>query len=175
MTTPIRHNTRPDQASARTGSSFGLSVSIHVAVLFLLTLGVAKPPGTEEELVEIAYIRARYGDDVADKVEVKNPGPKPAGVASRSAQKTKEPRKSKPARPMTIDPRSAANRAADLADASTKPMTPVRPKVPKQVVNRTQLQNREATANLKLDRPRRADSSVLTDVTAGTPAPTPRW
>ena len=57
--------------SRQTGGSMTTSVALHAALLFALTLmmgGPAIQDALQEQLTEIAYIEARYGEDVAAKV-----------------------------------------------------------------------------------------------------------
>ena len=83
-----------------TQRSFVVSTGLH-ALLFVMILTLAGRGGVEglrktEELTHIAYIEARYGEDVAAKVRMKSrkplsdapPGP---GIETRSAVKPKTP------------------------------------------------------------------------------------
>ena len=82
--------------SRQTGGSFAASTVIHVLALLLLTFlagreAIERLQG--DELTEIAYIEARYGEDVAKKVKLKqlNPGPPGRGITTDSAFKKPEP------------------------------------------------------------------------------------
>lgn len=93
--------------SRQTGGSMTTSVALHAALLFALTLmmgGPAIKDALQEQLTEIAYIEAHYGEDVAAKVKLKEPPrrkPEPpgAGIATDSAMKPAEPASPEPPRP----------------------------------------------------------------------------
>lgn len=80
---------------ASTNRGFGVSAAVHV--LLLLLLGVMGSRGSRtqarEDLTEIAYIQARYGEDIAAKVKIKTRPAPPAqesgdqGLRTRSAVK----------------------------------------------------------------------------------------
>jgi TonB family protein len=60
---------------AATGGGFGVSVAVHGGLLLLLMFIMQAGPQIAnqvmDELTEIAYIEARYGEDVAKKVKIK--------------------------------------------------------------------------------------------------------
>lgn len=82
-----------------TQRSFVASVGIHAALLILLVVlagrGAVEKLSEADELTQIAYIEAKYGEDIAKKVRMKTakpagvkPGP---GIETRSAMKPKTP------------------------------------------------------------------------------------
>ena len=82
--------------SRQTGGSFAASTVIHVLALLLLTFLAGREAIEHlqgDELTEIAYIEARYGEDVAQKVKLKklDPGPPGRGITTDSAVKKPEP------------------------------------------------------------------------------------
>jgi len=90
--------------SRQTTGGMTASFVLHAGLLFLLTLAVGVRVASqtiEDELMEIAYIEARYGEDVAAKVKLKEsqwrPSPAGRGVSTDSAMKPDEP--SLPPRP----------------------------------------------------------------------------
>lgn len=113
--------------AAQTGGGMTASVVIHAGLLLLLVLvagGKAAQNYIENELTEIAYIEARYGEDVAAKVKLKEPPRRPEppgrGVATDSAMKPAEPASPEPPRP---EPK-----------ALTRPQVPVTQPVKRQEV-----------------------------------------
>jgi TonB family protein len=90
--------------SAQTGGSFLASIVVHALLLLLLTLVIGRAALeklADYELTHIAYIEARYGEDVAEKVKLKElpsrklaPGPPGPGITTDSAVN-----KAKPAAP----------------------------------------------------------------------------
>jgi TonB family protein len=84
--------------SRQTTGGMTASFALHAGLLFLLTVVAGTQvagQSLKEELLEIAYIEARYGEDVAAKVRLKEPPGR--GVATDSAMKADEP--SPPPRP----------------------------------------------------------------------------
>ena len=82
--------------SRQTGSSFAASTAVHILALLLLTFLAGREAMEHlqgDELTEIAYIEARYGEDVAQKVKLKKlkPGPPGRGITTDSAFKKPEP------------------------------------------------------------------------------------
>jgi TonB family protein len=83
--------------SAQTGGSFATSAVVHVLALVILTVAIGREAAERidfDELTEIAYIEARYGEDVAEKVKLKKPGlpgPPGRGITTDSAVKKPEP------------------------------------------------------------------------------------
>ena len=68
--------------SRQTGGSFAASTVIHVLALLLLAFMAGREAVEylqNDELTEIAYIEARYGEDVAQKVKLKKLDPGPPG------------------------------------------------------------------------------------------------
>ena len=93
--------------SRQTGSSLAASTVIHVVALLLLTFFAGREAMNRfaaDELTEIAYIEARYGEDVAEKVKLKmlDPGPPGNGISTDSAFKKPEP--AAPAGPEAVMP-----------------------------------------------------------------------
>ena len=83
----------------------GLTVSfiLHAGLLFLLTLAVGAKVASQtadDELMEIAYIEARYGEDVAAKVKLKEKlwRPEPAGRGINTDSAMQPPESSLPPR-----------------------------------------------------------------------------
>jgi hypothetical protein len=72
--------------SRQTGGSFVASTVVHVLALLLLTFYAGREvvEHLQDELTEIAYIEARYGEDVAQKVKMKklDPGPPGRGITT---------------------------------------------------------------------------------------------
>nr|MEE4267826.1 TonB family protein [Candidatus Krumholzibacteria bacterium] len=92
--------------AAQTGGGMTASLVLHVGLLLVLVVmagGKAAQTYIENELTEIAYIEARYGEDVAAKVKLKEPARRPEppgrGVATDSAMKPAEPKSPEPPRP----------------------------------------------------------------------------
>ena len=93
--------------ATQTGGGMTASIVLHAGLLLALALmvgGRAAQQFVADELTEIAYIEARYGEDVAAKVKMKEPprrSPEPPGrgVSTDSAMKPAEPASPAPARP----------------------------------------------------------------------------
>jgi TonB family protein len=86
--------------SRQTTGGMTVSVVLHAALLLALVAAAGAHvvrKGLEQELTEIAYIEARYGEDVAAKVKLKEPPGR--GVASDSAVRPAEPASPEPPRP----------------------------------------------------------------------------
>ncbi len=93
--------TRAIDRSRQTGGSLATSFMIHTALLLILAVGFGKQVERAleaDELTEIAYIEARYGEDVAAKVKMKQKpqiapdiAPPARGLASDSAIKPRDP------------------------------------------------------------------------------------
>ena len=123
--------------SAPTGGSFATSVVLHIAALLLLTFTVGREAAqrlVESELNEIAYIEARYGEDVAEKVKLKKPGrpgPPGPGITTDSAVRkpgpaevaAPEPATPEPA-PAQLQPRQAPAPAPRLQPQARQPERP---------------------------------------------------
>ena len=122
--------------SRQTTGGMTASFVLHAGLLFLLTLAVGARVASqtiEDELMEIAYIEARYGEDVAAKVKLKEsqwrPSPAGRGVNTDSAMQPDEsslaPRPdSKPlTRPELPDTKPAAPQ--QLADVAAPTIQPV--------------------------------------------------
>ncbi|MBE0567351.1 MAG: hypothetical protein IH621_15440, partial [Krumholzibacteria bacterium] len=85
--------------SRQTRRGMTASAVLHLALLVPLALtvgGTAVRQAVGDELTEIAYIEARYGEDVAAKVKLKEsprrrPEPPGRGVETDSAFKPAEP------------------------------------------------------------------------------------
>jgi len=118
--------------SRQTTGGMTVSIALHAALLALLAAAAGAHvvrKGLENELTEIAYIEARYGEDVAAKVRLKEPPGR--GLATDSALKSGEPES--PSRP---EPRPATRpefptsdlvqrqptAAADVAAPSIQPV-----------------------------------------------------
>ncbi len=60
---------------AATSGGFGVSIAVHggllLLLMFIMQMGPKLVDGVMDELTEIAYIEARYGEDVAKKVKLK--------------------------------------------------------------------------------------------------------
>jgi len=116
--------------SRQTGGGLLVSFVAHAALLLLLAFGVGTHVERvleQSELTEIAYIEARYGEDVAAKVKLKQqprkrpqPAPPARGVASDSAVKPQQP-SAAPPRP---EPRPAAVDKRQNKPARTRVETP---------------------------------------------------
>jgi len=83
--------------SRQTKGGMTVSFILHAGLLFLLTLAVGAKVASQtagDELMEIAYIEARYGEDVAAKVKLKEklwrPSPAGRGVNTDSAMQPPE-------------------------------------------------------------------------------------
>jgi protein TonB len=93
--------------SRQTRRGMTASAALHLALLVPLALtvgGTAVRQAAGDELTEIAYIEARYGEDVAAKVKLKEtprrrPEPPGRGGATDSAFKPAEPASPAPPRP----------------------------------------------------------------------------
>ena len=88
--------------SRQTTGGMTASVIAHAGLLLLLTLATgarAVSQAMDRELTEIAYIEARYGEDVASKVKLRRPEPPGRGVGTDSAMKPAEPDSPEPPRP----------------------------------------------------------------------------
>lgn len=138
--------------SRQTGGSLAASTGLHVLLLLLLTFLVGREAAerwTGDELTEIAYIEARYGEDVAEKVKLKalkpeglggpgittesavKPRPEPAvaeaAVPDRTpepvAAPTLEPRKQLAA-PPKLEPQAAPVQKPQLAAAEVVDLAP---------------------------------------------------
>ncbi|MCP4571684.1 MAG: energy transducer TonB [bacterium] len=86
--------------SRQTTGGMTASIVLHVALLTVLTVAAGAHVVSEnmdQELTEIAYIEARYGEDVAAKVKLKEPPGR--GVATDSARRPAEPESPAPPRP----------------------------------------------------------------------------
>lgn len=99
-------------------------------LFFLLTVALPGARSEVEELVEIAYIKARYGEEIAEKVQIRKPdlGPGRTGVATQSAVKPVEPEtpqaeppKPVPERPEVPKPRPPQLEAQQALDDVVSP------------------------------------------------------
>lgn len=87
--------------SRQTGGSFAVSTVVHGLALLLFSLLAGRAAYERlapDELTEIAYIEARYGEDVAEKVKLRElpskkpaPGPRGPGITTDSALRKPEP------------------------------------------------------------------------------------
>jgi TonB family protein len=99
--------------SRQTGGAFATSTVVHVAMLLLLAFWVGREAVDRmvgDELTEIAYIEARYGEDVAEKVKIRQqapPGPAGPGITTDSAVKRPESKPAAPAEPVVAEPTPA--------------------------------------------------------------------
>ncbi len=123
--------------SRQTKGGMTVSFILHAGLLFLLTLAVGAKVASqtaEDELMEIAYIEARYGEDVAAKVKLKEklwrPEPAGRGVNTDSAMQPPEsslpPRQdSKPlSRPeLPVTQPVARQQVAEVAAPTIEPVT----------------------------------------------------
>lgn len=124
----------------QTSGGMTVSVVLHAALLTVLAVAAGAHvvrEGLEDELTEIAYIEARYGEDVAAKVKLKDPLRRPEppgrGVASDSAVRPAEPASTEPPRPESKPatrprfPREelVQRRAAAPAEAAAPSVQPV--------------------------------------------------
>ena len=138
---------------AETGGGFGVSIAVHLGIFlliaFLMRMG---PQGVErvmDEVTEIAYIEARYGEDVAKQVRMKTkpvvtPEPKPEAV-EKTAEKAPEKTPEKPVEKPKIE------------DVEVKARE-IKPKTPEFKLNEPKLQSR---ARLATQQPKIATRSVL--------------
>jgi len=187
---------------AQTGGSFVASTVVHVVALLILTFLVGRSAVERmagDELTEIAYIEARYGEDVAEKVKLKAlkpPGAPGRGITTESAVKSRpepvvaevsapeiaapeiapqprlEPRKPMPAAPK-LEPKAQAERP-QLAAATVPDMAPAA--VPqRELAQAAQLEARTAPAPQKrvldTDKLQESLTGQVTDVAATTPRP----
>lgn len=126
--------------SAQTGRSFAVSTAAHVLGLLLLAVLVGREAAevwTGDELTEIAYIEARYGEDVAKKVKLKAlkpPGPAGPGITTDSAMKRSEPELA-----VAPEPEAAAAPTLTPADPKTKLAAPPKLEPQRAPVERPQL------------------------------------
>ena len=109
-----------------TGGGMAASFAVHAGMILLLLAVVGRQAvelGARDELTEIAYIEAKYGEDVASKVTMKEPPrnrPEPPGrgVNTDSAFKPKAEASPEPPRP---EPRSVSAPEPQLKQAQAKP------------------------------------------------------
>lgn len=144
--------------SRSTGGGMAVSFALHGGLLLLLAVMIGTQAAIINdggELTEIAYIEAKYGEDVAAKVKLKEsprkrPEPPGRGVNTDSAMKVAEsaspespgpePRPAQQPKPkMTAPPKvePAQRRAVATADVSVPTATPTVP--PKTLATATQL------------------------------------
>lgn len=122
--------------STQTGGSFATSVVVHILVLLLVIFLAGREVADRfsgDELTEIAYIEARYGEDVAEKVKLKElpgrknaPGPPGPGITTDSAMKKNEPALAEQVAPEPLTAPEPTLVAEPKRLAPAKKMEPVR-------------------------------------------------
>ncbi|MBD3222939.1 TonB family protein [bacterium] len=114
--------------SRQTGGSFAASLGLHALALLLLAFLIGREVAQQlagDELTEIAYIEARYGEDVAEKVKLK--ALKPAGTGGPGIS-TESAVKPEPA--PTVAEVEAPEIEAPVAEPKLQPRQPL-PAAPK--------------------------------------------
>ena len=180
--------------SVHTGGSFATSVGVHVALLLLLAVLVGREAAERlgnDELTEIAYIEAHYGEDVAEKVKLKAlrpagaPGP---GISTDSAVKRPEPAvaeaaspelapkpqlepKRAPAPTPKLQPQAAPRQRPELAAAAAPDLAPATtPR--RELAAAAQLDGRTAPApKTRIIDTEKLAKSLAGDVADAAPAP----
>ncbi len=120
----------------QTRGGFAASLGAHVLAILLLGLmiGHQAVQRLEDELTEISYIEARYGEDVAAKVKLKDPmlnkpappGPVGPGITTDSAVKPKEAPPGPPAPVLAPElPPATPRPQPQLAQAAAPQIAPV--------------------------------------------------
>lgn len=163
--------------STQTGGSFAASALVHALLLLLLSLVAGRAAidhFAQNELTHIKYIEARYGEDVAEKVKLKDVAPrKPApaptgpGITTDSAMKrpqaatndpqptprpqpTPEPVKPQLQQQLAPPPRPVAPQPAaerpQLASAAAPAIAPAATTVPRELAPAATLESRAAPA-----------------------------
>ena len=136
--------------SRQTTGGMTASFVLHAGLLFLLTVmagGQAARAMIENELTEIAYIEARYGEDVAAKVKMRRPEPPGRGVATDSAMKPVEPESPAPPRP---DPKPLTRPEVAMTEIAAPDIAP-----------RIQQETLAQAATLEAKAPRPANRKVI--------------
>jgi len=151
----------------QTRTSIGVSLGLHAALLLLLAVGVTAQSQLDDDLVEISYIEARYGKEVAQKVAIRSPvpGSGPGGVSSRSAHKeTPKSETKKAAKPTRVTPpRPERPKPTQLADAEFD-LAAVRPvDAPDKLGARKQLETRDLVKAMALDTSNPMKTANLSD------------
>lgn len=179
--------------STQTGGSFAASLVVHVLLLLLVSFLVGRAALEKyaaDELTHIAYIEARYGEDVAEKVKLKEipsrkpaPGPPGPGITTDSAMKKPKPAVAEPtpppqARPEVAQPQrqpqlepaprlepvqKAPVERPQLASAPTPKVAPAATVAPRELAANTTLESRAAPAPVR----QVVDSSQLERSLAG--------
>ncbi len=146
--------------SRSTGGGMAASVGIHVGLFLLLGMLIgthAARIADSDELTEIAYIEARYGEDVAAKVIIKEP-----------------PRKKTEARGRGVNTKSAfkpETLVGALAEAPKPEAKPAAAPVPQPTSKPVPAPTPKAKAKPIIQQPKRTQVAAKVDVKAPTLAP----
>lgn len=152
--------------AAQTGGGMTASLVLHAGLILLLVVvagGKAAHTYIENELTEIAYIEARYGEDVAAKVKMKEtprvrPEPPGRGVATDSAMKPAEPKSPEPPRP---EPKPLTRPKIDPVESTPRVQVAVADIVAPAAQTKVQPKQLAQAAQLEAKIPRPANRKVI--------------
>ncbi|RKZ11717.1 hypothetical protein DRQ50_13150, partial [bacterium] len=151
--------------SRQTRGGMTASFVLHAGLLFLLTVmvgGQAARTMMDNELTEIAYIEARYGEDVAAKVKMREkprrPEPPGRGVATDSAMKPAEPESPASPRP---EPKPLTQTRMELPETAVRQEMAVTDIATPEIAPKVQHQALAEAATLEAKAPRPANRRVI--------------